>query len=196
MPAFRTKQVRDGSIQGYLITRGDNDMPLLKVHYHGNTSSPFDRVFKAFFRSPVLKWDVENYGLFSDVANGTALGTITDVFPDNRIFTPAPGRHTMPHLEMQSTSAVGVRYLLAVTDVPQPVGAVECTSTAAANTATTNVAARFAPRSETYRMALHNCTREEAVLWLCLLVATDMKRRKSQQNPHFARAPVLSPALF
>lgn len=186
-PAFRTKQVRDGSILGYLITQGASDTPLLKIHFHGNTSSFFDRTFKALFRSPILKWDVENYGLYSDAPNGTPLGTITDMYPDHRVFTAAGEMRGMPRLEMQSSNSfdsVGPRHLLAVTHVPQPIGQVD-----------SSVVRTTAPRNDMYQLALRNCTREEAVLWLSLLVATDMKRRKSH-NTQVGRAPLLSPAFF
>lgn len=172
---FHARITRDGSILGYMLRDAETDKPLLKVHFHGNTSNPLSRAFKAFARSAVPKWDVENFGLFSDLSNGTNLGLIQEVFPDNRVFFPSLAMGGMPRLEMQAAASLGVKYYLAVTGVSEPVGEVN-----------SDVMGRFAPRSETYTMVLRRCTREEAVLWLCLVVATDMKRRKSQ-NTQFGR---------
>lgn len=168
-PVLETKIKRDGSILGYIIQEAETKRTLLKIHFHGDTSNPFSRTFKAFVRSPVLKWDVENWGLFENLQNGVMLGMIREVFPDNRVFEPTQAVQGLPRLEMQYTSGLGLAYLLAVTDVQQPIGEVS-----------SSLIARFAPRSEAYQMTLRNCTREEAVLWLTMVVATDMKRRKSQ----------------
>lgn len=75
----------------------------------------------------------------------------------------------VPRLEMQVARTLGTQYFLAVTDVPEPVGEV-----------LSGVLGRFAPRSETYQMTVRHCTREEALIWLTMVLATDMKRRKSQ----------------
>ena len=77
---FTTKLVRDGSIRGFLIRDAESNADLLKIHFHGDTSNPFSRATKAFLRSPVIKWDVENYGLFSNLPSGKNLGMIRDVF--------------------------------------------------------------------------------------------------------------------
>lgn len=175
-PLFSTTVTRDGSILGYVVRDIASDRGLLKIHFHGDTSNPFSRAFKAFVRSPVLKWDVENYGLFSDLPLGANLGLIQEVFPDNRVFFPSQAVSAMPRLEMQVAASLGLRYYLAVTGVAEPVGEVR-----------TDVVGRFAPRSESYTMALRHCTREEAVLWLCMVLATDMKRRKSQ-NTRYGRS--------
>lgn len=116
--------------------------------------------------------------MYSDLRDGTNLGLIQEVFPDNRIFLPAAVTN-MPRLEMQVAGTLGTKYYMAVTDVPEPVGEVD-----------SSVLARFAPRSECYEMVLRDCTREEAVLWLTMVIATDMKRRKSQ-NARYGR-----PGLF
>lgn len=170
---YRARITRDGSILGYMLSDAETDRPLLKVHFHGDTSNPLSRVFKAFVRSPVPKWDVENFGLFADLPHGTNLGLIREVFPDNRVFFPSEAMNGMPRLEMQVAASLGVKYYLAVTGVPEPVGEVD-----------SDVVGRFAPRSETYTMVLRQCTREEAVLWLCLVIATDMKRRKVQSTQY------------
>lgn len=175
-PLYKAKITRDGSILGYMIRDAVTEKQLLKVHFHGDTSNAFSRAFKVFVRSPVPKWDVENFGLFEDMRDGTNLGLIQEVFPDNRVFFPAPALAGTPRLEMQVTATLGTAYYLAVTDVPEPVGEV-----------TSDVLGRFAPRSETYTMVLKNCTREEAVLWLTMVIATDMKRRKSQ-NVQYGRS--------
>lgn len=174
VPLYNIKSARTGSILGYIIKEvdaadGTPGRELLKIHYHGDTTNPLSSTFKAFFRSPVQKWDVENWGLFTDIRKGTNLGLIQDVFPDSRVFLPAGPLTSMPRLEMQYASALGARYWLAVTDIPEPVGEVD-----------SSILGRFAPRSEAYMMNLKHCTREEAVLWLTMVVATDMKRRKSQ----------------
>lgn len=161
--------MRDGSILGYMISDVAVERDLLKVHFHGDTTNPLSRAFKAFVRSPVLKWDVENFGLFQNLRPGMKLGLIQEVFPDNRVFFPAEGLIGVPRLEMQVAAALGRQYFLAVTDVSEPVGEV-----------LSGVLGRFAPRSETYEMKLRNCTREEGLIWLCMVIATDMKRRKSQ----------------
>lgn len=120
-------------------------------------------------RSPVIKWDVENMGMFSHLRKGATLGLIRDVFPDNRVFEPRmEALPDVPRLEMQTAEALGKRYFLAVTGNPEPVGEV-----------VTSRLGRVAARSEQYTLALRNCTREEAVIWLCMVIATDMKRRKS-----------------
>lgn len=170
---FRAKLVRDGSILGYVLREEGSGRELLKVHFHGDTSNAFSRAFKAFLRSPVLKWDVENYGLYEDLPIGANLGLIQEVFPDNRVFFPNEAMIGLPRLEMQVAAALGAKYYLAVTDVPEPVGEVDSA-----------ILGRFAPRSETYQMTLRNCTREEAVLWLTMVIATDMKRRKSQNTKY------------
>lgn len=175
-PLYKASITRDGSILGYLLRDAATKQPLLKVHFHGNTKSALSRTFKAFVRSPVPKWDVENYGLFADLPDSANLGLIQDVFPDNRVFFPSPLLSSTPRLEMQNAAALGVAYYFAVTDVPQPVGEV-----------TSDVLGRFVPRSETYTVVLRNCTREEALLWLTMVVATDMKRRKSQ-NVQYGRS--------
>lgn len=59
---FHTKIVRDGSIIGYDISDVTIGKTLLKVHDHANTLSSVQRTFKAFFWSPVKKWDVKNSG--------------------------------------------------------------------------------------------------------------------------------------
>lgn len=175
-PLYKAKIIRDGSILGYMIRDAVTEKQLLKIHFHGDTTNAFSRAFKAFVRSPVPKWDVENYGLFEDLRDGTNLGLIQDVFPDSRVFFPAHSLVGVPRLEMQVAASLGKAYYLAVTDVPEPVGEV-----------TSDVLGRFAPRSETYTMVLKNCTREEAVLWLTMVIATDMKRRKSQ-NTQYGRS--------
>jgi len=163
------KFVRDGSIRGYIIHDTINDKDLLKVHFHGNTSSPIDKLFKAFIRSPVPKWDVENAGLFSHIPVGANLGLIREVYPDNRVFEPnktnLPG---VPRLEMQTAGGIGQAYYLAVSSIPEPVGEVRSA-----------VIARVAARSEVYTQVVRNCTAEEAVMWLTMTIATDMKRQKS-----------------
>lgn len=174
-PLFKAKITRDGSILGYMIRDAVTEKQLLKVHFHGDTTNPLSRTFKAFIRSPVLKWDVENFGLFEDMADGTNLGLIQEVFPDNRVFFPSAALAGTPRLEMQVAAALGRAYYLAVTNIPEPMGEV-----------TSDILGRFAPRSETYTMTLKNCTREEAVLWLTMVIATDMKRRKSQ-NVQYGR---------
>ena len=173
IPVFSTKITRDGSILGYMIRDYATKKELVKIHVHGDTSSTLSRTFKAFIRSPVLKWDVENYGLYSDLPNGANMGKITEVFPDNRIFTPNASMIGVPRLEMQVAASLGLRYYLAVTDVPEPVGEVD-----------SSLIARFAPRSETYALMVRNCTREESILWLTMVIATDMKRRKSQNTKY------------
>lgn len=170
---YRAKITRDGSILGYMIYEASTDRPLVKVHFHGDTSNPLSRAFKAFVRSPILKWDVENFGLYTDLEYGANLGRITEVFPDNRIFEPSETLQGMPRLEMQVAAALGRKYFLAVTGVPEPIGQVD-----------SDIVGRFAPRSETYSMTLRNCTREEAVFMLCMVIATDMKRRKSQNTKY------------
>lgn len=175
-PLYKAKITRDGSILGYMIRDAVTDKQLLKVHFHGDTTNKFSRAFKAFVRSPVPKWDVENFGLFEDVRDGTNLGLIQEVFPDNRVFFPVQSFVGVPRLEMQVAATLGTAYYLAVTDVPEPVGEVA-----------SDILGRFAPRSETYTMKLKNCTREEAVLWLTMVIATDMKRRKSQ-NVQYGRS--------
>lgn len=163
------KFVRDGSIRGYIIHDTVTDKDLLKVHFHGNTSSPIDKLFKAFVRSPVPKWDVENAGLFSHLPIGANLGLIREVFPDNRVFEPngsnLPG---VPRLEMQDAGGIGQAYYLAVSGIPEPIGEVRSA-----------LVARVAGRSEVYTQVVRNCTAEEAVLWLTMTIATDMKRQKS-----------------
>lgn len=176
IPLYKAKVTRDGSILGYLISDISSKKSLLKVHFHGDTSNPFSRTFKAFIRSPVLKWDVENYGLYTDLPDGTNLGGIQEVFPDNRVFFPSKDIIGMPRLEMQVAASLGLKYYMAVTDIPEPVGEVD-----------SGVLGRFAPRSETYQLSLRNCTREEGVLWLTMVIATDMKRRKSQ-NAQYGRS--------
>lgn len=168
MPVYETKITRDGSIIGYIIREVTSKRQLLKVHFHGDTSNPLSRTFKAFLRSPVPKWDVENYGLYGDLREGTPLGFMQEVFPDSRVMFPKTVAG-MPRLEMQVAAALGRKYYLAVTDVPEPVGEVDA-----------DILGRFAPRSEAYMMTLRNCTSEEAILWLNMVIATDMKRRKSQ----------------
>lgn len=180
---FHTKIVRDGSIIGYDINDVTTGKTLLKVHDHGNTTSSVRRTFKAFFRSPVKKWDVENRELFHDLPNGFRLGAIHDVFPDHRVFFP-DGQGNTPRLEMQAWASLGTKYALAVTDIPEPVGWVE-----------SSVVGRLAPRNETYAVVLRNCTREEAVLWLTMVIATDMKRRKVE-TVQSGRASLLAPALI
>lgn len=170
---YRAHITRDGSILGYMLSDAETNNSLLKVHFHGDTSNPLSRAFKAFVRSPVPKWDIENFGLFADLPQGTNLGLIREVFPDNRVFFPSEAMNGMPRLEMQVAASLGVKYYLAVTGVPEPVGEVD-----------SDVLGRFAPRSETYTMVLRRCTREEAVLWLCLVIATDMKRRKAQNTQY------------
>lgn len=166
IPMYRTKLIKDGSILGYILS-DTSDRALLKIHFHGNTKSVIDRMFKAYFRSPIPKWDVENHGLYRDVPVGSSLGMIRDVYPDRRIFQPAKGCQ-IPRLEMHNTGSHGTRYWLAITDIPEPVGQVESTA-----------ATRFASRREQYSLSLHHCTKEEALLWIMLIIATDMKRRKS-----------------
>lgn len=144
---------------------------LLKVSFHGDIDNPFSRFFKAFFRSPVPKWDVRNAGLYSNIPVGAKIGMIREVFPDNRVFEPdnekIPG---VPRLEMQAAAALGQHYYLAVTGVPEPVGEVRA-----------GLLGRVAARSEVYTQILRNCTREEAVLWLTMVIATDLKRQKQVQ---------------
>lgn len=179
IPMYRTKLIKDGSIVGYIIS-DTSDRALLKVHFHGNTKSVIDRTFKAYFRSPIPKWDVENHGLYRDIPVGSLLGMIRDVYPDRRIFQPAKGS-LIPQLEMQNTGSQGTRFWLAITGIPEPIGQVEST-----------VATRFSSRREQYCLALNHCTKEEAILWLALIIATDMKRRKPQifQSGRQALSPV------
>lgn len=181
VPMYRTKLVRDGSIIGYIIS-DMNERPLLKVHFHGNTKSMIDRTFKAFFRSPIPKWDVENHGLYRDMPVGSALGMIRDVYPDHRIFRPARDIQ-IPRLEMRNTGSIGTRYWLAVTDIPEPIGQVESV-----------ISTRYTPRSEQYTLVVRHCTKEEALLWLTLVIATDMKRHKVQ-NVRSGR-PLMSPVFL
>lgn len=168
-PVIKLRFVRDGSIRGYVLVDEASGRDLLKVHWHGDTSNPFVRATKAFIKSPVPKWDVENYGLFEGMPIGKNLGLIRDVFPDNRVFEPnIDTLPDVPRLEMQVAAAAGAQYYLAVTGVPEPVGEVR-----------SSLLGRVAARSEAYTMILKHMTREEAVLWLTMVVATDMKRRKS-----------------
>lgn len=177
-PLFNTKITRDGSILGYIIHDLQQDRPLLKIHFHGDTTNPFSRAFKAFVRSPILKWDVENWGLYQDMPVGANIGLIQEVFPDNRVFFPV-SETGMPRLEMQTAASLGVKYYLAVTNIPEPIGEVD-----------SSLIARFAPRSEAYYMTIRNCTREEAVLWLNMVIATDMKRRKVQNTKYRSGLPL------
>lgn len=177
-PLFKTKIVRDGSILGYIIHDLQQDRSLLKIHFHGDTTNPFSRAFKAFVRSPVLKWDVENWGLYQDMPVGANMGLIQEVFPDNRVFFPA-SETGMPRLEMQTAASLGLKYYFAVTNIPEPIGEVD-----------SSLIARFAPRSEAYYMNIRNCTREEAVLWLAMVIATDMKRRKVQNTKYGPGLPL------
>lgn len=107
---YRTKIVRDGSIIGYDIF-DSNERALLKIHDHGDTTSTVQRTFKAFFRSPVRKWDIENRELFYDLPSGSQLGVVHDVYPDHRVMFPnesvggVPG--SFPRLEMQSMASLG-----------------------------------------------------------------------------------------
>lgn len=185
IPVFNTEFVRDGSILGYKLMDVSTGLPLLKIHFHGNTNSTLDRTFKAFFRSPVLKWDVENYGLFKDLPRGTNLGMIRDVYPDHRVFQPnSQYMNKMSRLEMQVAASLGTKYYLAVSGISEPIGQVD-----------SGIVGRFAPRSENYQMMLRNCTREEAVLWLTMVIATDMKRRK-MQTVQAGRIPIWGPNVF
>ncbi|KAI0562670.1 hypothetical protein FGB62_55g152 [Gracilaria domingensis] len=178
LPLFKATIVRDGSILGYIIHDVQQDRSLLKVHFHGDTTNPFSRAFKAFVRSPVLKWDVENWGLFQDLPVGANLGLIQEVYPDNRVFFPTADTG-MPRLEMQYAASLGLKYYFAVTDIPEPIGEVD-----------SSLIARFAPRSEAYLMSIRNCTREEAVLWFTMVIATDMKRRKVQNTKYGPGLPL------
>lgn len=163
------KFVRDGSIRGYILSNATTGQEFLKIHFHGDTTNPFSRATKAFFRSPVLKWDVENRGLFSWLRVGANLGLIREVFPDSRVFEPnAISLPAVPRLEMQTAATLGAKYYLAVTGIPEPVGEV-----------VTSLLGRVANRSEQYTLVLRDCTPEEALLWISMLIATDMKRRKS-----------------
>lgn len=167
--------VRDGSIRGYVLHDTVHDRDLIKVHFHGNTDSALDRAFKAFFRSPNPKYDVKNAGLFSHLPFGANLGLIRELFPDNRVFEPNPATLPgVPRLEMQAAAALGQKYWLAVTGVPEPVGEVGSALTA-----------RVAARSEVYTTVLRNMGAEEAVLWLAMVIATDMKRQKSVTSKGF-----------
>lgn len=47
---FDLRFSRDGSIRGFVVADVASGKELVKVHYHGDTTSPFDRAFKAFFR--------------------------------------------------------------------------------------------------------------------------------------------------
>lgn len=171
-PLYNCKLVRDGSIWGYIIKDISTGRDLLKIHFHGDTTNPLSRAFRAFVHSPVRKFDVENYGLYSDLPNGAPIGLIQDVFPDNRVLF-AKSTVTVPRLEMQVAATLGTKYYLAVTGIPEPVGEV-----------TSGIIGRFAPRSESYQLILRNCTREEALLWLTFVIATDMKRRKATNRRH------------
>mmetsp|Transcript_4457 Transcript_4457/g.13519 ORF Transcript_4457/g.13519 Transcript_4457/m.13519 type:complete len:261 (-) Transcript_4457:881-1663(-) len=166
IPVYDLKIVRNGSIIGYKLRERDTERELLKIHVHANTKSRLAKVFTGLINNPLNKYDVENYGLYSDLSNGHKLGVIEEVFPDNRIFKPTEG--ISPRLEMQFSRSLGQHYWLAVTGISEPVGEVD-----------SDVLGRFAPRSEAYKLTLRHCTKEEALLWLMMVIATDMKRRKT-----------------
>mmetsp|Transcript_23654 Transcript_23654/g.93362 ORF Transcript_23654/g.93362 Transcript_23654/m.93362 type:complete len:254 (+) Transcript_23654:152-913(+) len=169
LPVYETKWAREGSIHGYVLREKETKRELLKVHVHANTDSAFAKVFTGLLNNPLNKYDVKNLGLYSDLKYGQLLGTIEEVFPDNRVFNPK--NDFCPRLEMQVTKTLGLHYYMAVTDITEPIGQVQ-----------TDVLGRFAPRSEAYKLSLRHCTREEALLWITMLIATDMKRRKSTNN--------------
>eukprot|EP00188_Purpureofilum_apyrenoidigerum_P005454 Plantae.Rhodophyta-Purpureofilum_apyrenoidigerum.ctg7105.p1 GENE.Plantae.Rhodophyta-Purpureofilum_apyrenoidigerum.ctg7105~~Plantae.Rhodophyta-Purpureofilum_apyrenoidigerum.ctg7105.p1 ORF type:complete len:261 (+),score=45.35 Plantae.Rhodophyta-Purpureofilum_apyrenoidigerum.ctg7105:41-823(+) len=166
VPVYDLKIVRNGSIIGYKLRERATERELLKIHVHANTKSRLSKIFTGLVNNPLNKYDVENYGLYSDLANGHKLGVIEEVFPDNRVFNPTGG--ISPRLEMQFTRSLGQHYWLAVTGISEPIGEV-----------TSDVLGRFAPRSEAYKLILRNCTKEEGLLWLMMVIATDMKRRKT-----------------
>lgn len=85
---------------------------------------------------------------------------------------------------MQVWASLGTKYALLVTDIPERVGWVE-----------SSVVGRFAPCREMYALVLRYCTREETVLWLTIVIATDMKRRKVQ-TVQSGRGSLLIPALI
>lgn len=168
VPMYRSKLVKDGHISGYILSDMQNNS-LIKIHTHGNTKSLFDRTIRSLFRPSMTKWDVENYGLYSTMEIGQRLGMIRDIYPDHRIFEPSSGIE-IPRLEMRSINAFGSTYFLIITGCNQPIGRVE-----------SSIIQRVSLRNEQYTLFIQNCTKEEALIWFTLVLATDMKRRRNKQ---------------
>lgn len=167
-PVMKARAVQDGSIRGYVLVDVASGRDLLKVHWHGNTSSAFARTTKRFLKSPVPKWDVENFGLFEGMPIGKNLGLIREYLPDNRLFEPNfETLPDVPRLEMQGSATSGGQYELAVTGVPVAIG---------------EVRSSLLGGDQAYTMILKNMTKEEAVLWMTMVVATDMKPKQSYNS--------------
>lgn len=152
---------------------GRRKAPLVRVAEASNRSSPVSAFFRGFF-NPLNKYDILNEGLFPELAAGTPLARITEVYGggpvgEAKVVDSCVGG---PRLEMQATAALGAAYAVTTTGVTVPWGEV-----------TTRVAARFLPPgNERYALTVRDCTHGEAVVVLAMVMATDMKRRKTTAN--------------
>ncbi|GAB0491590.1 hypothetical protein MMPV_002844 [Pyropia vietnamensis] len=147
--------------------------PLVRVAEASNRSSPVSAFFRGFF-NPLNKYDILNEGLFPGLPAGTLLARITEVYGggpvgEAKVVDSCVGS---PRLEVQATAALGAAYAVTTTGVTVPWGEV-----------TTRVAARFLPPgNERYSLTVRECTYEEAVVVLAVVMAMDMKRRKTTAN--------------
>lgn len=107
-------------------------------------------------------WNVVNAGLFGDIEVGVVVGKVHCIASVSSLFTFVPVKDVLPgvpRLEMQPAHKNGFGgYKLCVAGVPKQVG-------------TINVERYY------YDFELFNCTREESVLWLCILVAAELENR-------------------
>lgn len=107
-------------------------------------------------------WNVENGALFADLAPGTVIGKIHFISSLTSFFTFVAAKDVLagvPRLEMQSVGEEGhCKYSLRAAGVNEAVGG-------------------FEVRRYYYDVGLINCTREEAVLWLCILLAAELETK-------------------
>lgn len=170
---------REHSLQSFTLVAGGTPgagggrAPLVRVAEASNRASPVSAFFRGFF-NPLNKYDILNERLLPGLAVGTPLARVTEVYGGGPVGEAKVVDSCLggPRLEVQATAALGAAYAVTTTGVTTPWGDVS-----------TRVAARFLPPgNERYALTLRDCTRAEAVVVLAVVMAMDMKRRKTTAN--------------